>query len=424
MRCVLMLEDGFFLEGEAFAGEGEAYGEVVFNTSMTGYQEIITDPSYKGQIVAFTYPLIGNYGVNDEDVESTRPQAEAVIVRECSRLACNWRSTGTLREYLEAHRVLGMEGADTRALTRHIREVGAMRGVVSTTHLDPAILLDKVRSYPGLVGRDMVRHVTCAREYAWNASGGPRVVVFDFGVKRSILRMLAGAGCQVTVVPAYTCAEYVLAKNPDGILLSNGPGDPEGVPSVVSEVRKLLGKKPVFGICLGHQVLGLALGLKTSKLKFGHRGANHPVKVLQTGKVEITSQNHGFCVELPPEAPGADRAPAEAATAGATAGAAAEAAATEAATRDVTAVPGGSLPDLRERVIALTGEHIEDLGLDRVDLHVTHVNLDDHTLEGMDAPDLAFFSVQYHPEASPGPHDSRYLFRKFHAMMQDGARRA
>jgi len=354
MKALLVLEDGFSLEGKAFAGSGEAYGEVVFNTSMSGYQEIITDPSYKGQIVTFTYPLIGNYGANEADSESARPQVEAVIIREYSRFPSNWRATRTLVDYLEANGVLGIEDVDTRALTRHVREAGAMRGVVSTMDLDRESLLRKVRSYPGLVGQDMVRRVTCAREYTWNTSGRWRVVAFDFGIKRSILRMLEEAGCQVTVVPAYTPAEDVLARNPDGIFLSNGPGDPAGVPGVADEIAKLVGQKPIFGICLGHQILGLALGLSTFKLKYGHRGANHPVKNLLTGRVEITSQNHGFCVHAP-------------------------------------ASPGA--------------------------IRVTHINLNDGTIEGMEAPELSCFSVQYHPEASPGPHDSRYLFRRFVDMM-------
>ncbi|MCR4403172.1 MAG: glutamine-hydrolyzing carbamoyl-phosphate synthase small subunit [Firmicutes bacterium] len=384
MKALLVLEDGFWLEGKAFAGSGEAYGEVVFNTSMSGYQEIITDPSYKGQIVTFTYPLIGNYGANEADSESARPQVEAVIVREYSRFPSNWRATRTLVDYLDTNGVLGIEDVDTRALTRHVREAGAMRGVVSTTDLDRESLLRKVRAHPGLVGQDMVRRVTCAQEYTWNASGEWRVVAFDFGIKRSILRMLEEAGCQVTVVPAYTPAKEVLAKDPDGVFLSNGPGDPAGVPGVVREVGRLIGRKPVFGICLGHQILGLALGLSTFKLKFGHRGANHPVKNLHTGRVEITSQNHGFCVCVD--------------------------AVESVSSRHADRTPPGTAP-LEPGSPGAVPRDVMDT------FRVTHVNLNDGTVEGMEVPGLMCFSVQYHPEASPGPHDSRYLFERFVHMM-------
>ena len=499
----MVLEDGFWLEGKAFAGSGEAYGEVVFNTSMAGYQEIITDPSYKGQIVAFTYPLIGNYGANDSDAESARPQVEAVIVREYSRFASNWRATRTLLDYLEANGVLGIEDVDTRALTRHVREAGAMRGVVSTTDLDRESLLRKVRSYPGLVGQDMVSRVTCSREYTWNTSGRYRVVALDFGIKRSILRMLESAGCQVTVVPAYTSAENILAKDPDGIFLSNGPGDPAGVPTVVREVAKLVGRKPIFGICLGHQILGLALGLTTFKLKYGHRGANHPVKNLLTGRVEITSQNHGFCVQAPvssaremplaaaaatgvapgvpgvpvvPVVPGVTDVPgvpvvpssprmaglpgpgtavsaasawcepaiwrratvacegtaacgdrawcAGAAASASTVGRASLTWCADTAGRAITAGPAGTpartgTADLADGAGAPEPEASRRAG--RATLCITHVNLNDGTVEGMEVPELLCFSVQYHPEASPGPHDSRYLFEKFVRMMKGDA---
>ncbi|HHY98620.1 MAG TPA: glutamine-hydrolyzing carbamoyl-phosphate synthase small subunit [Firmicutes bacterium] len=359
MRALLALEDGFVLEGRAFAGSGEVYGEVVFNTSMTGYQEILTDPSYKGQIVTLTYPLIGNYGTNPEDMEAPAIRAEALIVREYSPYPHNFRCRATLADFIEFSGALGVEGIDTRALTKHIRELGAMKGVLSTIDLDPGSLVEKARNSPGLVGRDLVKYVTSDRMYIWDEGGESEftVVAMDFGVKLNILRMLKSAGCRVIVVPAGTTASEVLSLNPDGIFLSNGPGDPAALSGIVEEVRKLLGKKPIFGICLGHQILGRALGLDTFKLKFGHRGGNQPVKDLKTGRVEITAQNHGFCVEI----------------------------------------PDGGGPG---------------------DLEVTHINLNDGTLEGMESRELRFFSVQYHPEASPGPHDSRYLFERFASLMR------
>ena len=359
MKALLALEDGFVLEGRAFAGFGEAQGEVVFNTSMSGYQEVLTDPSYKGQIVTMTYPLIGNYGVNEEDYESTHPWVEGFVVREYSEFPSNWRSKATLREFLERYNVLGIEDIDTRALTKHIREAGAMKGIISTVDLDPKRLVRRAKKSPGLVGRDLVKEVTCKKRYTFHPSLSTchsyKVVVIDFGVKQNILHLLAQEGCQVEVVPASTSAEDILRCDPDGILLSNGPGDPAGVPYAVEEVKKLIGKKPIFGICFGHQILGRAFGLDTYKLKFGHRGANQPVKDLKTGKVEITAQNHGFCVRL----------------------------------------------------------NNSSLGL-----VPTHINLNDGTLEGMEHRKLPIFSVQYHPESSPGPHDSRYLFKRFINMME------
>jgi carbamoyl-phosphate synthase small subunit len=357
MKALIALEDGTCFEGRSAGLAGEQEGEIVFNTSMTGYQEILTDPSYRGQIVTMTYPLIGNYGVNEEDVESGGPKVEGFVAREFSKITSNHRAKEGLLDYLSSHGIMAIEEVDTRALTKHIRVRGAMKAMISTADLDPESLVEKARKSVGIVGIDLVQGVTCPAPYVFDGDGGDlTVVVMDFGVKMNIPRMLKKAGCRVIVVPARTSAAEMLSFSPDGVVLSNGPGDPEGVPDIVVEIRKLFGKAPIFGICFGQQLLGLAYGGKTYKLKFGHRGGNQPVKELSSGRVYITSENHGFAVDLE----------------------------------------------------SLAGKSVK----------ATHVNLNDGTLEGMEHEIYPIFSVQFHPEASPGPHDSYYLFRKFRLSME------
>jgi carbamoyl-phosphate synthase small subunit len=382
-RALLVLSDGVVFEGRGFGCVGETTGEVVFNTSMTGYQEILTDPSYKGQIVTMTYPQIGNYGINTEDIESLYgPRVEGFIVKEYIDFPSNWRASQSLGQYLRDNKIVCIEGIDTRALTRHLRDHGAQMGIISTVDLNPESLLEKVRRHPGISAFDLVKDVTTKETYAWKESvwkwqpavagnkseklkvksyedenSSIRVIVYDFGVKFNILRNLVEAGFDVTVVPAKTPAEAVLEMNPDGIILSNGPGDPQTVTYAINNARKLMTKKPIFGICLGHQILGLAMDGRTYKLKFGHHGGNHPVRDLLTGRVEITSQNHNYCVDIK----------------------------------------------------SLGGQ-----------VRLTHTNLYDGTEEGMQHVELPVFSVQHHPEAGPGPNDSAHIFKRFREMMERG----
>jgi len=367
LKALIMLEDGTHFWGYSFTGPGETFGEIVFNTGMTGYQEILTDPSYYGQIVTMTYPLIGTYGVNDEDMESARIQVAGFIVREYQPYFSNYRAKRSLGDWLKEQGILGIEGVDTRALTRHIRNYGAMKGGMTTETLDPKKFLEKVKESPDYVGRDLVKFVTSPKPYYYGPEGFDfncqsfkkkaqyRVAVLDCGLKYNQLRLMAQRGAECLVFPADTPAEKILAEDPHGIFLSNGPGDPSALPYVVETVKNLLGKRPIFGICLGHQILGQALSATTYKLRFGHRGINHPVLNLLNGRVEITSQNHGFCVRA------------------------------------------------------------EELPKDVI---ITHINLNDNTLEGIYAPDLKAFSVQYHPENAPGPWDSLYLFDSFFKLIR------
>lgn len=368
-KAILVLEGGGFFIGQSIGYEGEAEGEIVFNTSMTGYQEILTDPSYKGQIVTMTYPLIGNYGCNFEDVESGRPWVEGFIVKELASYPSNWRSEGDLSEYLKRHKIVAIQSIDTRKVTKMIRTGGAQRALISTQNENINALLKKVKKIPSIVGLDLVKEVTSSKAYKWNEGiySWPKgylpkkrfkyfVVAYDFGIKRNILRSLVSNSIDVQVVPARTPWKEVLNMKPDGVLLSNGPGDPAPLTYAIDNIKNLIGKIPVFGICLGHQLSALALGAKTFKLKFGHRGANHPVKNLETGAIEITSQNHGFAVDI------------------------------------------DSLKGLAE---------------------LTHLNLNDMTVEGFSLRKKFLFSVQYHPESSPGPRDSTYLFQDFIQMMKD-----
>jgi carbamoyl-phosphate synthase small subunit len=352
-----MLEDGRIFNGMAFGALGEAVGEVCFNTGMTGYQEILTDPSYCGQIVTMTYPHIGNYGVNADDVESSRIQVAGFVVKDGTEIPSNYRSEASLNEYLQSAKIVGIQGIDTRALTRHIRDRGSMNGIISSNDLDDISLKKKIAEIPTMAGLDLVPKVTCKELYSWPDSSKRQeynVVAIDFGIKHNILRLLSHHGCKTTIVPATTTVDEIMSINPDGVFLSNGPGDPSAVTYGINTIKDILGKKPIFGICLGHQLLSLAIGGSTYKLKFGHRGINHPVQNIETSEVEITSHNHGFSVD--PD----------------------------------------SLPSTA---------------------NITHWNLNDNTVEGLKCTDIPAFSVQYHPEAGPGPHDSRYLFNKFVTMM-------
>ncbi len=355
-QAILVLEDGRTFRGYSFGAEGETFGEMVFNTSMSGYQEILTDPSYAGQLVCMTYPLIGNYGTNSEDSESKKPWAEGFVVREACKISSNWRAEETLDSYMKRHKIVGIEHIDTRALVRHIRDKGAMRAAISSVDLNETSLLEKVNSSAEMKNRELASLVTTSETYEYTTSGKYHIVCYDFGVKTNSLREFEKHNCKITVINAKTSAEDVLKLKPDGVFLSNGPGDPSSMSLVVSEITKLAASNvPIFGICLGHQILGQVFGGKTYKMLFGHRGGNQPIKDLTTGKVEITAHNHGFAVDA------------------------------------------DSLPD---------------------NIEVTHINLNDKTVAGLRHKTLPIFSVQYHPESAPGPHDSEYLFQRFVDLME------
>ena len=357
-EAILLLQDGRLFNGHSLGHLGNTVGEVCFNTGMTGYQEILTDPSYCNQIVLMTAPHIGNYGINPNDMESQRVQVAGFIIKEETVVPSNWRSNESLDSYLKKEKVIGIQNIDTRALTRHIRDRGAMNGIISSQENNIDILKDKLDLVPSMAGRDLVKNVTCSRSYRWSnrKKGKFKVAAIDFGIKHNILRLLDNEGCNVKIFPAKTTSQEIMESEPDGVFLSNGPGDPSAVSYGIETVRSILGKVPIFGICLGHQILALALGATTFKLKFGHRGINHPVKRIETGNIEITSQNHGFAVDI------------------------------------------RSLPN---------------------NVKSTHINLNDNTLAGLSCEELFAFSVQYHPEASPGPHDSRYLFKYFIELMEN-----
>ncbi|MBF0619883.1 MAG: glutamine-hydrolyzing carbamoyl-phosphate synthase small subunit [Candidatus Omnitrophica bacterium] len=359
-KAVLFLEDGTCFHGTSLNTHGESAGEVVFNTALSGYQEVLTDPSYAGQVVVMTYPLIGNYGINDEDMESDKVHVKGFVVKEFCRYHSNFRAKESLIDYLDRNKIIGIEGVDTRALTRHLRLSGAMKGIISTDDFDPKSLKAKLAQVPSMDGADWVKEVAPAKPYVWKADGAKKykVVVVDCGIKRNILREMAKRGIECHVVPPTTSAADILSMGADGLFLSSGPGDPSAVTYVIATVRELIGKLPIFGICLGNQMIGLALGGKTYKLKFGHHGINHPVKDLETGRISITSQNHGFCVDMN--------------------------------------------------------------SLNTNDVEAIHINLNDKSVEGLRHKKYPLFSIQYHPEASPGPNDAKYVFGKFIEMMEKG----